>query len=65
MVEDIDIWRSAKILVDRHGADAPTVTERRASEIIAKGDVEGLAAWKRIGAAIKELLETTPRGSVH
>jgi len=30
MTEDIDIWRAAKMLVDRHGDEAPTDANRRA-----------------------------------
>jgi hypothetical protein len=64
-VPDIDIWRSAKILVDNHGADAPVVASMRAAEMINRGDGEGLAVWKRIMAAIDELLNTTPGGPAH
>ena len=65
MVEDIDIWRSAKIPVDRHGDDALTVAEQRARDMVSQGDGEGLAVWKRINTAIRELLSTEPRGPVH
>jgi hypothetical protein len=65
MVQDINIWQSAKILVDRHGADALTVAEQRAAEMIGRGDAEGLAVWKRIKTAVEELLNTEPRGPVH
>ena len=61
-VPGIDIWRSAQILVDNHGADAPVVASKRAAEMINRGDAEGLAVWKRIMAAIDELLNTTPSG---
>ena len=63
MVAEIDIWRSANILVKNHGADAPVVAAMRAAEMINRGDGEGLAVWKRIMAAIDELLNTAPTGS--
>jgi hypothetical protein len=64
-VPDIDIWRSARILVNNHGADATIVAAMRAAERINRGDAEGLAVWKRIMVAVDELLETTPTGPVH
>lgn len=64
-VPDIDIRRSAKILVNIHGADAPVVASMRAAEMINRGDTEGLAVWKRIMAAIDELLDTRPSGPAH
>ena len=61
MVADIDIWRSAKILLNNHGDDAPV----GAVEMVNRGDAEGLAVWKRIMAAIDELLDTRPSGQAH
>jgi hypothetical protein len=36
-VPDIDIWRSARILVDKHGADATIVAAMRAAAMINRG----------------------------
>ena len=38
----------------------PLVAAQRADELLAKGDVEGCAVWKRILAAVDELTRTTP-----
>lgn len=54
-IAEIDIWRSAKRLVGQHGDDAPLVAAQRADELLARGDVEGQAVWKRILRAIEEL----------
>ena len=56
MIAEIDIWRAANILVKRHGVDAALVAAQRADELLAKGDVEGCAVWKRI----LELTRTKP-----
>jgi hypothetical protein len=65
MIPDIEIWRSAKPLIDRHGADTATVAAMRADELLERGDVEGQAVWKRIARAIEELLSTAPSGPLH
>ena len=65
MIFDIDIWRSAKLLVDQHGADAPIRAAQRADERLDAGDVEGRAAWLRILEAVTELMATKPAGQVH
>ena len=60
MVDDPDIWRAANLLVKRHGADAALTAARRADELLAAGDDEGCAIWKRILEAVSELTRTTP-----
>lgn len=54
-VEDIDIWRSANLLVKRHGDNAAEIAHQRAVELDARGDMQGQAVWKRIRAAVVEL----------
>ena len=60
MVSDFDIYRSAKLLVDQHGEDAATHAAMEADKLMAKGDMEGAATWKRVIAAIEELQRTKP-----
>ena len=55
MISRMDIWRSAKLLVDQHGADAPIRTAQRADELLAQGNFEGQATWRRIARAAEEL----------
>ena len=54
-MDEIDIWRSAHLLIQRHGNIAEIVACMRIDSMIAKGDPAGEAAWKRILAAIKDL----------
>lgn len=60
MTEEIDIWRAANLLVQRHGADAAVAAAQRADELLAQGDTEGQRVWKRILAAIHELQRPKP-----
>lgn len=56
MIEDIDIWRGAKLLIDRHGDEAPVQAAMRADELRAAGDIEGHQIWMRLLRAIEEIL---------
>ena len=55
MIPDLDIYRAAKLLVDRHGEDAPIRAAERADELLEDGDTEGAAIWRAIVVAIEEL----------
>ena len=63
---DLDIYRSAKLLVDQHGDEAPIHAAMRADELLGAGDLDGCAVWKRIVKATEELLpkERPPGASV-
>ncbi len=67
MTSDLDIWRSANVLVKRHGQDAPIEAAMRAVAMLDKGDLDGCAVWKRILRAVGELQRVEPRpgGKVH
>ncbi len=56
MTSDLDIYRSANVLVKQHGQDAPIQAAMRADNMIAKGDLDGYTVWKRILRAVGELL---------
>ena len=47
MIPDLDIYRSANILVKRHGQDAPIHAAMRAGKMLEAGDLDGYAVWKR------------------
>ncbi len=55
MIPDLDIYRSAQVLVKHHGQDAPTEAVMRADAMFEKGDLDGYAVWKRILRAVEEL----------
>ncbi len=58
---DPDIYRSAQILVKRHGQDAPIKAAMRADAMLENGDLDGCAVWKRILRAVEELQGAAPR----
>ncbi len=55
MTADLEIYRSAKLLIDRHGDDAVIEAAMMADKMLEKGDLDGLATWNRILRAIEEL----------
>ena len=59
-MQEIDIWRSAALLVKQYGADADLQAARHMDAMIERGDPAGEAAWKRVRAAIAELRRNTP-----
>ena len=64
-IDEIDIWRRAKLLIDRHCDDASVHAAMRADAMFDVGDLEGAAVWRRIVAAIDELQKTEPDGTMH
>lgn len=56
MISDLDTYRSAKVLTDRHGDEATIFAAMNADAMLEKGDLDGAAAWRRIIQAIGELL---------
>jgi len=63
MTSDLDIYRSAKLLIDQHGEDAPIFAAMQADKCLEGGDLDGKAVWMRVIGAIKELLNQQPPGS--
>ena len=57
-ISDLDLWRAANLMIERHGDDTALVAAQRADELLAAGDIEGQLVWKRIIAAINELQRT-------
>ena len=55
MIPDLDIYRSAQVLVKQHGPDAPIHAAMRADAMLDKGDLDGYAVWRRILRAVEEL----------
>ncbi len=61
MTSDLDIYRSANLLVKRHGQDAPKHAAMRADAMLEAGDLDGYAVCKRILRAVEELQGTVPK----
>ncbi len=44
MTSDLDIYRSAQLLIDQHGDEAPIHAAMQADAMLDKGDLDGVAA---------------------
>ena len=64
---DLDIYRSANLLVKQHGEDAPIEDAMRADTMLERADLDGYDVWKRILWAVGELqgVEPGPGAWVH
>jgi hypothetical protein len=63
-IPDIDINRTATLLICRHGVDAELEAARQADLMLERGDRNGRLGWQRIMQAIAELL-ASPMGPLH
>ena len=55
MIRDLDIYRSAQVLIREHGEDAALDATTRAIAMLDKGDLDRYAVWKRILRAVDEI----------
>ena len=60
MTSDLDIFRTANVLVKRYGEGAALETVQRADAILEKGSVAGQMIWKRVLSAVKETQREEP-----
>ena len=67
MTSDLDLYRSAKLLIDQHGQNATLEAAMRADKLLAAGDMDGKRAWLLNIAAIEELqrIEKKPGETAH
>ena len=65
MIPEIEIWRSANLMVTRYGEVAKLESAKRAEGLAAGGDLAGVAVWLRIIDATGQLPITTPSGPMH
>jgi len=55
MISDLDIYRSANLLIDRYGEGALTEAAQMIDRMLAEDDSEGRIVWRRIKRAIEAL----------
>ncbi len=55
LTSDLDIHRSAKLLIDQHGEDSAIFAAMQADTCSEKGDLEGKTVWLKVIRAIGEL----------
>ncbi len=61
MILDLDIYRTAQLLVKILDQDAPIHAAMRADAMLEAGDLDGVATWRRILRAVEELQGTVPK----
>jgi hypothetical protein len=54
-MDEVDIWRTAKILIDVHGDKAWLEAAQRADHCFEDGNLDGVNVWKRVLKAVDEL----------
>lgn len=64
-MEEIDIWRTAQLLIRQYGEGAGREATRLGGLAVGKGDLEGERVWAEILKAIKTLLETKTSGPLN
>ncbi len=64
MISDLNIYRAANLVIERHGADALIEAARMIDRMLDHGDPEGQRVWQRIRRAI-ETLQAPASGSPH
>jgi hypothetical protein len=64
-VEELDIWRAAKLMVDRYRENAVIETSMKVDQLDANNNLAGRQIWLRILSAVRELQETAPKGTMH
>ncbi len=65
MITDREIWRAAGSMVKRFCENAATEAAKRADDLLAEGDAEGYAIWRRIMQAVEGLSGMKPKGKVN
>jgi hypothetical protein len=65
-MNEVDIWRSAKLLINIHGQRAESYASARIEAMSTGGDPRGEAVWRRVLSAIEDLQRQLPKSpSVH
>ena len=54
MTSDLNIYRTASVLIREHGEDAALEAAQRAGAMLEKGSLDGQRVWKRVLAAEAE-----------
>jgi hypothetical protein len=60
VIPEIDIWRVVTLMLKRYGDQAEVESARRAGELWEGGDAAGVAVWRRVMGAVRQLMNTKP-----
>ena len=64
-MEEIDIWRAARLLIQQHGDGAQWEAARLGDLAIERGDARGERVWCDVLKAIKTLMDVQPSGPLN
>ena len=64
-MDEIDIYRSAKLFIDQHGDEAIIQAAMQSDALQQIGDMDGAAVWRKIIAATEAMRSTEPEGRLH
>lgn len=62
-MDEIDIWRTAKILVDAHGENASMEAAMRADHALEDGLPDAVNVWMQVKRAVEDLQRNKPNAS--
>jgi hypothetical protein len=65
MVDELDVYRTAQLLVNLHGTEAPIHAAKRCDHLAGRGDLDGAAVWKRVLSAVDVLLCRARSNAAH
>ncbi len=55
MIDEIDIYRSAKLYIDRQGDQATLQAAMQSDALLEAGDLDGAATWRKTKQASHDL----------
>ena len=55
MIDKLDIYRSAALLIEKHGEDAIIEAAMKADAMLERDDLDGQRVWKAIVKAIEDI----------
>ena len=67
MTSDLDVYRSAQMLIRKHGENAALKVSAVADAMRERGNMEGVAVWRRVLKAVQEMQrkERAPGQAAH
>lgn len=65
MIDDMGVYRAAEVLIDQYVNGPIDQAETRASDRLARGELEGLAVWERILVAVRYILRDRSGDQLH
>lgn len=60
-MEELDIWRTAKLLIETHGDKASMRAAMRADEALDNREILAMDVWKKVMHAVEQLQRTRPK----